>query len=826
MEPLGRKYNSMENVVKIFMILMTVLWFLGYPIALFIPIGHGYNIFDFFFPAFLMSSALSACLLITAVKGEEGFSFVEKALGILFMALLIATLINGAPGAEFLKYTGIILIPLAVGLCYKVNSEFTLTTIKFGSVFLWLINVIHCYHRLPIVDKVGICGNQNWLSAVVLAAIPLVILTVKALLKKWVDNEKAVWAVSAILVIALSIPVILKADSRASFVAIILLPLYLSFLIFGQKVKVAIITFAAVAAILGPSLFKEQVIRENKRNVRLPMWRSTVNMIVSNPLGVGPENFEYRFPEYVSRDQKAMLVSAETTLHPHNEFLHMSAMGGVAAGIIWILIVGLALFGKINSKEELFYRIPLFVLFIQGMMDKPLYQMPTMLWFYVLLGLTLGRRGAFNLNIKKPVKEKVNFYKGVAAVVLVVFAFFAFKLTSSSWLERKALIAQQQGDKEKALTLFTNSFESAPWRLFPAYKAFILTTVDKPDVHKAIDFYSAIEESAPDYRQFNLLKGQFLTQLAGEDREKAAEHLQGAWYSYNRACQLNSTNVLSFLDRLKFACRFLPKEEIEKSYSELVDVYKYKTQAGAEEIKKEIKEWGAEWLKNQKYSEFLTASNSFMGMLKPAYTVSTFYPLEFSNLFQTFSGGYSIADMVYATDSMKLMNSLPRESFDKKVQFINKEIRVDEDAAFTWPLETLKLKKGSRLSKMCLMAMTARIHGYDPLIHLETNSVFLKKGRDFYLIDGTGFRQMTNNMIIVYPKGKSFIYFDYPQGFFHKNEFLAYVLDEAGAVSQYCRNPDYVINSFNKYFEKGTFTISICKEPFSDILSRIQGGRK
>lgn len=825
MEPLGKKLNSIDGVVKYYAIFMSVLAFAGFPIAVFIPIGHGFNIFDFFLPAFLLASGISAALLIMLRKGSSKLSLIEICCTILFVCLLIATLINSSPGAEFLKYTGLALIPLAFGLSVKAHPDICVKALKYSGALLWILNVIHCYHRLPYISNVGICGNRNWLSALILASAPLAIWVLKGLLAKFIKNEKANFILCCLLVIAVSVPIISSADSRASYVALLALPIYLLFVCSGKKVKIGLGIALVLGAVLVPVLLKDLIERENKRNVRVPMWTSTLHMLADNPLGVGPGNFESKFPSYVTKEQKVMLVSAETTVHPHNELLHVMTLGGVPAGICWIIIVGFALFYRHSNKEDLYFKIPLFILFVQGMMDKPLFQMPTMLLFYLLVALCLGREGLFNLELKKPPREKLGLYKGLAAIIILGFSFFAIMLSASSWFERKAMIAAHAKKNDEALAMYEKSFNYASWRLLPAYKAFIITTKDKPDPVKAIGFYDALESRAPDYRQFNLLKGSFFSQLALQDREQAQVHLEKAWQSYNRACELNITNVLSFVDRMKFASRFLPVDELEKSYESLSDLYRFKARGSVVWFSGSLEDWGAQWRKNSKYSEFLSASSSYMGMMKPTYFHSVHFPQDMQALLPVFGGPLNIGDMVYATDSFSLMESLPKGDLQKQAAFILKEIKLNGSKKFSWPKETLKNKISNRISKLCLLAIVARNHGFDPFIHRSTNTVFLFKSGKYFLIDESGLKFLSTEAALTFSRGKLLEYFDYPQGFFYKNEFLSYILHEAKAAPQYCRNPDYVINNQFKRLSGNAVKFAIVKEPFLDIQQRMQGQR-
>ena len=400
MEPLGKNLKSIDKLVKTYLILLTVLMFAGFPLAVFIPHGYGFNIFTLFFPAFLLSAGFSAALLVMLRKGEKKFSPVEICFAVIFVSFLISTLINGSSGAEFLKYSGVVFIPLSIALSYRVLPEFTQKTLVVGFSVLWLINIIHAYHRISSINVLGMAGNKNWMSALVLSSAPLAALSLKSLLAKFIKDEKVGVAVSLIVVVLISIPVLMKADSRASYVAVLAVPVYVLFVLFGRKVKIGIGALLIVGMIAAPIFFKKQIEKENTRNIRLPLWGATLNMVKENPFGVGPDNFEYKFPEYVSSAQKRMMVAAETTVHPHNEFLFMTASGGIAAGIGWLILIAFALFGKQSNKEELFFTVPLLILFIQGMMDKPLHQMPTMQMFYLLLGFVIGRKELLSLNLK------------------------------------------------------------------------------------------------------------------------------------------------------------------------------------------------------------------------------------------------------------------------------------------------------------------------------------------------------------------------------------------------------------------------------------------
>ena len=820
MEPLGKKLNSIDAVVKIYLISLMVLLFLAYPLALFIPAGFGQNVFNFFLPVFLLASGFSASLLLMLRKGQGKFGLVEISCAVLFLSLLLSSLMNGAPGAGFLKICGIVLIPLAVALSFKTLPEFSDKVCKVGFFLLWLVNVVHCYHKFGSISDLGIAGNRNWLSALLLSTSFVSAQFIFELSAKWMRSTKARWALSIFIIGALTVPILLKADSRASYAAMVLLPFYAVYLLGNRKVRIVLGAVLLAGVLFVPFLFRDVLDRENKRNVRLPMWSSTLKMAVENPLGLGPEGFEKAFPAYVSKAQKGMLVSAETTEHPHNEFLHISISGGIMAGAAWLLLVGIALFSRVADKRALLFRLPLFVLVVQGMLDKPLHQMPTMLLFYLCLGAVLAKSELVAFTLKKPERNKLKHYKAVAALLLGVFGYFASLITVSSWYERQGIRAEQRGEKAESLTYFEKSFNTAPWRLFPVYKAFILSTVDLPDPIKAIDFYEVLESQAPDYRQFNLLKGRFFTLLAHQDRSNAKEHVEAAWKSYNRACELNWTNVHSFIDRIKFAGRFLPRNEFLKAYEELLKLYEYKSESGAEELQISLDEWGRTWHKSKKLSEFLSSTLNLMKLLKVPALQSDYFPVEFRTLSRALSGSYNLGDMVYMTDSILLNNELGQDSFEKAVDKILSEVKITKGAGFTLPRETLRNKTGSSLARLSLLSMAAKSFSYDSMIDLKSSSLFLFKANEFALINENGFQKLNLEKSRELLRNTELHYFDYPQAFFYKNEFLTYALAKAGAAPQFCRNPDYVINNFLKLFSEAGVSVKILREPFLDILRR------
>lgn len=827
MQPSGKKYNSLDRLVQWYAVLLAVMLFAAYPLALFIPHGYGYGVFSFFLPAFLLATALSTCLVLFLKKTDHSPGRVELAFVIYCLSLLISTLVNGAAQADFLKYMGVGIIPLSVALAVQYDKHLCLKIFQWGMALLWLLNVAHSYHKLPHINIVGISGNQNWLSALILATLPGAILILKNLLSKFMRSEKSARVLALTVVLVVSAPIIIKADSRASYVALVLLPLYLFFILCGRRGKLAIMVFLAVGAFAVSILFKSQIERESRRNVRLPLWSASINMLLSNPLGVGPENFEKRFPEYALREQKQMLVAAETTIHPHNEFLNIAAAGGLVAACCWLLVVGTALFSPLGNKEEWCYIIPLFILFVQGMADKPLVQMPTMLLFYLLLGVVLGCQGSIKLSLAWPQKDKRKFYALVACVLLLCFAYFSTRVSLSSWFERQGIRAKNRRDNSAALAHFEKSSQMAPWRLFPAYKAFIITTINQPNLEKAFKFYELIQPQAPDFRQFNLLKGKFFTQLASVDKQRAQKHLQRAWQSYNRACELNVTNVLSFVDRLRFAARFMSLNELQQSYASLLDLYRYKAAAAAFEIDRELRDWGKEWLANSRYSEFLATSASFMGMMKPALAQSVYYPSDMYELVPLFYGSYQISDMVFALDSIKLGRWFERQSMALSFESIMNKVQVDESREFSWPLDTLNHKSANRLSIYTLAAMVARLKGYEPFLVTQEEgiSLVLQQKDKFWLSSGRVLQEVDLQTVTEFLRGVTVKYFDYPQAFYFKNEFLSYVLAESAVTSSYCRNPDFVINNFVKRFPRGLFELTILRDPFEKIKRKMQSGR-
>ena len=104
-------------------------------------------------------------------------------------------------------------------------------------------------------------------------------------------------------------------------------------------------------------------------------------------MGVGTDNFDKVYQFYVSESQKEKLVSADTTEHPHNQFLFIMAEYGILAGVVWLWMVIKVLKSPDTDPARKALKISFLSFFVHGMLDKLLYVEPTSLIFMIMIPL-------------------------------------------------------------------------------------------------------------------------------------------------------------------------------------------------------------------------------------------------------------------------------------------------------------------------------------------------------------------------------------------------------------------------------------------------------
>ena len=149
---------------------------------MFIPYGFGFNIYDFAFPSFLAASGLSAVILLFS-RPDKSQKFILGAFAGLALLLLLSGFVNSIHSAFIIHSLGIVLVPLGWAVMssqeqLKENAEKYLFR---GLALLWLLNILHCYFQVfkaGQIGKLGLAGNQNWLSAIIFSTSPAAIYVV------------------------------------------------------------------------------------------------------------------------------------------------------------------------------------------------------------------------------------------------------------------------------------------------------------------------------------------------------------------------------------------------------------------------------------------------------------------------------------------------------------------------------------------------------------------------------------------------------------------------------------------------------------------------
>lgn len=191
-------------------------------------------------------------------------------------------------------------------------------------------------------------------------------------------GQSIFWLVFAIL---LSIIGVLLSQTRAVWVAVILATFLLAYfdprirkLVFGPAILAMVATALVVPFIAGNSQFQERITEVSPIYNRLTSIGTAGNVIADHPItgvGFGKKTFEIAKPGRYADFGGVSGSYAVNLGPPHNEWLHMIAMLGIPAGLMYIVIwaiMGRNLYQYAKREArgvgQTAFGIPIFVSFV------------------------------------------------------------------------------------------------------------------------------------------------------------------------------------------------------------------------------------------------------------------------------------------------------------------------------------------------------------------------------------------------------------------------------------------------------------------------------
>ena len=298
-------------------------------------------------------------------------------------------------------------------------------------------------------------GNPDFLAQFL---APLI---VYAVYLSW--NEKRWIYLPLILVLLFAL---VFTESRASFLAVIF-SLTFMFVHLTKNKKRLFFAFTAflILMIVGASLHlplfdRFQINSENFRSMesRVILWDVATRVILDNPiLGIGPDNFAIRFPEYLSPEfyvlEDDLNISGDRA---HNEVLDMGLIGGIPMMLLYLALIFLilrSLYLHKNPKSlDYGFALALITIAMQNQLSFPQIT-DYVLWIFLLAAWVIYREpdDVKELTFSKP-------FRFVSPLIVVAFVFFVFVESVLFPLQAEAWYAYALGtdDTKHGLMMATN----------------------------------------------------------------------------------------------------------------------------------------------------------------------------------------------------------------------------------------------------------------------------------------------------------------------------------------------------------------------------------
>ena len=459
--------------------LLLVLLFGSYPLALFIPVHCGVSLlFHVAIPSFYLFSLFAVGFLLLCpplwdMAGHQlgdapDHSWTLKRIAALFLvpayALIAVISARFGHSAQFFRAViaiGAVAIPAFFAFCPR---RWIPRRLSGALGLLWLVQVIHGFFQLSSdFESVLLAGNRNWAATLLAVLTPWACMSVHACRKKHPRGRllrRLELPVQA-LILATSLFFLWRAHCRGTW---LMLGLYAFFFLvlprFSRGARVALCLVALGFALAILVLFPRKVTRTIEADIRLPLYANTLRLIASHPwLGVGPGNFRRDFVSFRSAAQKARAVSAAVTEHPHNELLHVGAVLGIPAALLWLLAMGIPLLlpprGSATGLRVVHFGA--WMLIGHGMLDKVLVQPPTNLLAALFIGL-LWRR--FLPLRSFPAKRSARLQKATLPVLLLLLSagiFVTVRDIRRGFLFRRGFLAEAAKAYDAAYAAYDRS---------------------------------------------------------------------------------------------------------------------------------------------------------------------------------------------------------------------------------------------------------------------------------------------------------------------------------------------------------------------------------
>ncbi len=454
-----------QILIRIFGYLVVVFIFFSYPIAL-IPASVAGASYYLELSGLYVLTIFSLVLIASIKFSISRYQFYCL---IIYVSFIIFHFFNQIDQSKLvINFLGYLIIPIAFCVYCQWRNIPAYKFDQIGGIFWSVLTFYGAVNLLQGHEVIGITGNRNWMAICLLSSTPWAIRFFAEFFRNRLECRRSCLALVILIILIPTTVLLFYCQSRAAWLALILYLLWRCFIKINALKRLMMVLTFLIIFVLTVVFFRPFWLKTINEDIRIPTWKSTLKLISDHPMiGAGPGNYNKLHAPYRSEsDYYLRDVATDLTLHPHNEFLNLAANLGVGAALAWLVfLIPLIKDFRRESITLQMAQFSAFVLYLHGMLDKPLVQPPAQILALCGLGLcltpSLNVAGCYSWVNRSDKFMKIIYgllFSGILILVLITIK----KDIVWGWNYRLAAVYANYREYENSLHYYQRMIDIAP----------------------------------------------------------------------------------------------------------------------------------------------------------------------------------------------------------------------------------------------------------------------------------------------------------------------------------------------------------------------------